>query len=152
MRRFLTRPEPTETDVQASRVSATTHPTPKRLELSRQQPREADVLPSVLKYLALLKRTGRIAWHARMNTGAGRLVDKHGQVCQWTRFGFVGQPDVMGQLPDGRFLALEVKSPTGKLRPDQSRFLDLVAASRGVAGVARRIEDVDAILRGETLR
>lgn len=103
------------------------------------------MLASVLQYLALLERTGRLAWHARMNAGAGRL-QRGDQASQWMRFGFPGQPDVMGQLPDGRFLALEVKRPTGRVRPEQAEFLAKVARHGGVAAVVRSVDDVARVL------
>lgn len=116
-----------------------------RLKLVRPEPTEADVLATVLEYLALLERTGRLAWYARMNTGAGRLQTPRGP-SQWVRFGFPGQPDVMGQLPDGRFLALEVKRPSGRVRPEQAEFLAKVERHGGIAAVVRSVEDVDRAL------
>lgn len=117
----------------------------KRLRLTRPEPTEADVLATVLQYLALLERTGRLAWHARMNSGAGRLTTPNG-ASQWLRFGFPGAPDVMAQTTDGRFVALEVKRPSGRVRPEQAEFLAKVERHGGIAAVVRSVEDVDRAL------
>ena len=94
---------------------------------------------------ALLERTGRLAWYARMNAGAGRL-QRGNEASQWMRFGFPGQPDIMAQTTDGRFVALEVKRPTGRVRPEQAEFLAKVSRHGGVAAVVRSVDDVDRAL------
>jgi hypothetical protein len=45
------------------------------------------------------------------------------------------------------FLSIEVKTATGKLRPEQQQWLDAVQAAGGIAGVARSVSDADALLR-----
>jgi hypothetical protein len=44
------------------------------------------------------------------------------------------------------FLSIEVKTPTGRLRPEQRQWLDAVQAAGGVAGVARSVDDARALL------
>lgn len=39
------------------------------------------------------------------------------------------------------FLSIEVKTPTGRLRPEQQQWLNAVQAAGGIAGVARSVED-----------
>ncbi len=75
-----------------------------------------------------------------MNSGAGNLVRKGGQ-SQWIRFGFAGQPDIMGMLKGGRLLAVEVKRPSGKVTPEQAEFLAKASTNGGCAFVARSIDD-----------
>jgi hypothetical protein len=94
---------------------------------------------AVLKYLRL--RTD-VAWVERLNSGAGQLSFTDGAKSQWMRFAWRGAPDLIGQLTDGRILCVEVKRPSGKLRPDQHAFLDVVRKQGGVAFVARSIDDV----------
>lgn len=53
-----------------------------------------------------------------------------------------GVSDILGILPDGRFLAIEVKSKVGRLSPDQKAFIEDIVARDGIAFVARSIEDV----------
>lgn len=52
-----------------------------------------------------------------------------------------GGSDIIGIAPDGRFLAVEVKTPTGRIRPEQTVFLDVVRKAGGIAGVARSVEE-----------
>ena len=39
------------------------------------------------------------------------------------------------------FLSIEVKTPTGRVKPEQQQWLDAVQAAGGIAGVARSVED-----------
>ena len=57
-----------------------------------------------------------------------------------------GVSDILGILPGGRFLAIEVKSPTGRVSPHQQQFIDMVNAAGGLAFVARSVEEVEALL------
>jgi hypothetical protein len=55
-------------------------------------------------------------------------------------------PDMVGQQV-AVFLSIEVKTLTGRLRPEQHQWLDAVQAAGGVAGVARSVEDAEAIVK-----
>lgn len=57
----------------------------------------------------------------------------------------VGGADLLGVAPDGRFLAVEVKTATGRVSKEQKRFIDAVNRAGGLAGVARSVEDAIAI-------
>lgn len=114
-----------------------------RLKLTRPEPPEAIVLDAVLTYLALDRR---VAWYARVNSGAGKLLRRNGQPSQFIRFAWVGAADITGQLMDGRRLEIEVKRPSGRVSPEQAAFLAKVQAAGGVACVARGIEDVQECL------
>jgi hypothetical protein len=91
---------------------------------------------ALVEVLLALKSHSAVAWVERMNSGAARIGNR------FVRFGFPGCPDVLGQLRDGRVLACEVKAAKGKLRPEQSIFLDRVRGAGGVAFVARNCRDV----------
>ena len=111
--------------------------------LEQQTPRtnrrpEAAALVEVLK---ALRTHPAVAWAERMNTGAARVGNR------FIRFGWPGCPDVLGQLKDGRFLAVEVKAQAGRLRPEQALFLARIRAAGGVAFVARDCRDVLLQLR-----
>lgn len=95
--------------------------------------RESAALVEVLK---ALRAHPAVVWCERMNSGAARIGNR------FIRFGFAGCPDVLGQLRDGRFLAVEVKGPTGKLRPEQAVFLERVNGAGGVGFMARDLRDV----------
>jgi len=55
--------------------------------------------------------------------------------------------DMVGQTV-AVFTSIEVKSATGRLRPEQRQWLDAVSAAGGIAGVARSVEDARALLDG----
>jgi hypothetical protein len=54
--------------------------------------------------------------------------------------------DIMGTLKDGRALAIEVKSRTGRMRPGQKEFLRQIRDAGGVAGVCRSVDDAVRLL------
>jgi hypothetical protein len=39
------------------------------------------------------------------------------------------------------FTSIEVKTPTGRVNPEQQQWLDAVQTAGGIAGVARSVED-----------
>ncbi len=45
------------------------------------------------------------------------------------------------------FLSIEVKTATGRLRPEQQQWMDAVQAAGGIAGVARSVSDAETLLR-----
>ena len=68
---------------------------------------EHAIQDTVLRYLALERR---VAWAHRFNTGA-QVVDSPGKRRRFIRYAFPGCADILGQLTDGRLLAVEVKAP-----------------------------------------
>lgn len=92
----------------------------------------------------------------RNNTGT--LRDQHGRPVQfglckgagdllgWKRVTIT--PDMVGQTV-AVFTSIEVKSPTGRLRPEQQQWLDAVQAAGGIAGVARSVEDALRIVTAQ---
>ena len=63
------------------------------------------------------------------------------------RFGLaVGSSDLIGIAPGGRFLAVEIKTPTGKATPEQLLFIEAVRARGGIAGIARSPAEALALL------
>jgi len=103
-------------------------------------PLESDVLKEVMRALRLCRR---VAWFARMNTGA--LESPDGQ--RWIRFGLPGMSDILGQTTDGRLLAIEVKRIKGNPTMQQRAFLARVSESGGIAFVAQSADDVFDRLR-----
>ena len=59
-----------------------------------------------------------------------------------------GVSDLIGWTEGGRFVAIEVKAPRGRVTDEQKAFLDLVRRSGGLAGVARSVEEARKIIRG----
>lgn len=103
----------------------------------QQGKREAEVLKECL---ALLRKKGIFCW--RQNTGA--FETKNGG---FFRSSMPGVSDILGILPDGRFLAVECKREIGGVVSDkQSQFLSSIRASGGVAVVVRGKEELCAYL------
>jgi hypothetical protein len=48
------------------------------------------------------------------------------------------------------FTSVEVKTATGRLRPEQRVWLDAVQSAGGIAGVVRSVDDATALLISET--
>ena len=92
----------------------------------------------------------------RNNTGT--LRDHHGRPVS---FGLAkGSADLIGWTtrtitPEmvgsqvAVFTSIEVKTPTGRLRPEQRQWLAAVQAAGGIAGVARSVEDALQIVTAE---
>jgi hypothetical protein len=80
----------------------------------------------------------------------GQFENKAGR---WVRFGLCkGSSDLIGwHNKTGRFVAIEVKRPSEKVREDQQNFLDKVKAAGGIAGVARKPEDIGEIMMESNL-
>lgn len=85
--------------------------------------------------MALLENHPRVAWVERINSGASM---RHGI---FVRYSFKGCADAIGQMKDGRFLAVEFKAGKEMPTPEQHRFLVKVRENGGVAFVARSIDD-----------
>ncbi len=60
-------------------------------------------------------------------------------------FHIKGASDILG-VYNGRFLAIEVKSDSGKLSDNQKEFLERINSYGGIAFVARSVEDVESKL------
>ena len=107
------------------------------------EPSEAEILRAIL---ALLKRHPRVAQCWRQNSGTFQERNRDGAVRYIRANTARGMSDIMGVLKDGRTLAIEVKSRTGRMRPGQEEFLASIRAAGGVAGVCRSVEDAVALL------
>lgn len=102
--------------------------------------RESDVLKACLDYL---KYRGFFIW--RQNQGAIPTADGG-----FRRFaGLRGVSDILGVLPAGRFLAVEVKRPGGKKSPEQDAFLSRVAELGGFASCVSSVEELASDLKEE---
>ncbi len=45
------------------------------------------------------------------------------------------------------FTSIEVKTPTGRIRPEQHAWMAAVSGAGGIAGIARSIQDANDLLR-----
>ncbi|MFZ4697986.1 MAG: VRR-NUC domain-containing protein, partial [Phycisphaerales bacterium] len=96
------------------------------------EPSEADILRAIM---ALLKRHPRVAQCWRQNSGTFAERNRDGSTRYIRANTARGMSDIMGVLRDGRTLAIEVKSRTGRMRPGQEEFLQTIRQAGGVAGV-----------------
>jgi hypothetical protein len=98
---------------------------------------EADIQKQILEYLA---RRRIFAW--RQNSGAVVYEDRNRDK-RFVRFASVnGISDILGILPDGRMLAIEVKKRGKKPSKKQRIFLETIRENNGVAIVAYSLDDV----------
>jgi len=95
---------------------------------------EARIQADIINFLI---RDNRIGWVHRCNTGKalvnGRMVE----------FGLgKGTADIIGMTSSGNFLAIEVKTPTGRVSEHQRLWLKRVALHGGLSAVVRSVDDV----------
>lgn len=96
--------------------------------------RESEIQVAIMQALAGAPRIR--FW--RNNTGS--LEDRNGRR---VNFGLVGSADLLGILaPEGRLLAIECKSPTGRQSPAQVAFGTMIERFGGVYILARSVADV----------
>ena len=78
----------------------------------------------------------------RNNTGQDRVTRVRYGLC-------VGSSDLVGvRRADGKFIALEVKSSTGRTTEEQRMFLRLVFGAGGIAGVVRSLGQARRVVMG----
>ena len=107
------------------------------------EPSEAEILKAILQ---LLRRHPKVALCWRQNSGTFAERNRDGTTRYIRANTQRGMSDIMGALMDGRTLAIEVKSRTGRMRPGQEEFLATIRQAGGVAGVCRSVEDAIALL------
>lgn len=96
--------------------------------------------------LVFRNNTGQ-AWQGKPIHRAGSQVTL--TECRMIPYGLcVGSADLIGVAPDGRFLAVEVKTPTGRTSTQQTAFISAVRLAGGRAGVARTVEEALELARG----
>ncbi|MBI5972011.1 VRR-NUC domain-containing protein [Staphylococcus caledonicus] len=92
--------------------------------------------------LAINKRGHRL-WRAN----AGKVITKDNRIIKLLPKGF---PDTFGfRKDDGKFIAIEVKTERGKLRPEQINFKIFAESQNILYGVARSVEEAIAIVEEE---
>ncbi len=61
-----------------------------------------------------------------------------------------GFSDLFGfRKSDGRAVFIEVKTPTGRIRPEQQNFINKMRLYGALAGVARNVQDARTIIEGD---
>ena len=103
--------------------------------MKRQE--ESYIKKAILEYLKLVKKI--YCWNNR-NVG----VFKNGG---YIPSGIRGISDILGILPDGKFLAIEVKTEKGKPTEEQLSFLHNIINNNGIGFIARSVKDVEEKLK-----
>jgi hypothetical protein len=117
---------------------------------------ETATVRAILQYLHL---RGYLAW--RQNSRVVMLPGKGGKPAPYRMGGVKGMADIIACAPDigppagsfglsrdwplqggGKFIAIEVKSATGKPTPEQLSFLQAVVRAGGIGFIARNVKDV----------
>ena len=65
--------------------------------------------------------------------------------------GHPGGSDLIGFTPRNGiavFTAIEVKTKTGRISPEQQNFIDVIRRAGGIAGVARSAAEAKKLIRG----
>ena len=91
-----------------------------------------------------LRRHHRVGWAMRYSVAHSMTFLPNGGRY---KIGAAGVSDIIGQLKDGRFLAIEAKVAPRKATDKQQQFLDRVNHNRGVGFVAYSFTDVEKMLR-----
>lgn len=81
----------------------------------------------------------------RNNTGSIKTPDG-----RFVTFGLKGSADILGIMRGGRFLAIEVKTATGRQSEHQKNFQNIIESFGGVYILARSVEDVKRRLESES--
>lgn len=109
---------------------------------STGKPLERDVQRAVLAYL---RAHPAVAFAGRLNSGSAQLQD--GRPIWFHTLGN-GAPDIVGAMRKGcAWLAIEVKRPGSKPRPEQVAWLQAISDAGGCAGWVDCVEDAERILR-----
>lgn len=99
--------------------------------------KESELKSEVIR---LLKLKGIFCWN---NRNVGVYNPKTGK---YIPSPVRGVPDIIGVLPNGRMIAIEVKTRRGQLTVYQKEFLMQLEHNNALVGVVRSIEDVVKLL------
>lgn len=89
--------------------------------------KESDLQTQILNYL---REKGVFCWKQNSSGVRGRKAPIR------------GIPDILGVLPDGRFLGVEVKKPGGKPSAEQVEFIQRIIQNQGVALIIYKFSDI----------
>ena len=100
---------------------------------------EGDIQRKILQHL---KKQGVYCW--RNNTTG--IYDQKLKTYRTSPYALKGVADILGILPDGKLLAIEVKTKKGVVSQDQALFGRRIRENNGVYIIARSVSDVSDAL------
>lgn len=82
--------------------------------------------------------------HRLFRANAGKVITRDNRIIKLLPKGF---PDTFGyRKSDGKFIAIEVKTESGRLRPEQKKFKAFAETQNILYGVARSVEEAIKIV------
>ncbi|WP_394867733.1 VRR-NUC domain-containing protein [Staphylococcus haemolyticus] len=82
--------------------------------------------------------------HRLFRANAGKVITRDNRVIKLLPKGF---PDTFGyRKSDGKFIAIEVKTESGRLRPEQEKFKAFAETQNILYGVARSVKEAIKIV------
>lgn len=109
---------------------------------------ESEIQQDIVKMLSL---SPQVAWCMVITSGTVRGANRRMQVGMYVTSDMkrlTGVSDILGQMVDGRMLAIEVKKPGKKPTEAQMRFIETVNNANGLAGWADSISAAQHIIKG----
>lgn len=107
--------------------------------MKKSQP-EKVIENAILDYLLMIEG---MFWKAQ---NVGIYDPRKGTFRKTSKYHKAGVADILGIIR-GRFVAIEVKTKTGRLSKSQAKFLQDVKDNGGIAFVARSVNECDEKLR-----
>lgn len=101
--------------------------------------------PLIVHILTTLNLCGVFSW--RNNTSG--FFDTKKKMFRKAHDQLNGVSDILGIFPDGKFLAIEIKTVNDKLSIEQLDFLENIKKKNGISIVARSVDDVLKVLQEE---
>lgn len=98
---------------------------------------EGDIQTAILNYLV-----GELNLFVWRNNTTGVFDPKTNSFRSLGTYSLKGVADILGILPNGKLLAIEVKTAKGRVSKHQKNFIQRVNKSGGVAFVARSVQAV----------
>lgn len=148
LRAFVARAQRLQKDIDWITERAGRKPSADRaLRMMRIRQRQEEHAQLVMAIIVRLKYDGRVGWLVRQNTGTFLSLDGKRRV----RCGWKGQLDILGQLANGRMLAIDAKTGDSRPTKDQRATIDTINKHGGLAFCARSVQqavnEIDSFMR-----
>lgn len=78
----------------------------------------------------------------RNNSGSYETAAGH-----YVSYGFKGSPDIIGIMPDGRFIGCEIKTEKGRQKKEQKQFEERCKKNNGLYFIIRSIDDCEKLIK-----